>query len=43
MQRAHRQPMSRETLIDRAHAERQDSAAGAVGQLDQADLTSKRV
>ncbi len=43
MQRAHRQPMSRETLIDRAHTERQDPAAGAVGQLDQADLTSKRV
>lgn len=43
VQRAHRQPMARQTPIDRVHAERQDPAAGAVGQFDQANLTPKRV
>ncbi|OYW30630.1 MAG: hypothetical protein B7Z44_00360 [Caulobacter sp. 12-67-6] len=43
MQRAHRQTLTGKAIVDGRHAERQHTAAGAVCQLDQADLTSERV
>ncbi len=43
MQRAHRQALAGQTLVDRADAERQHPTAGAACQFDKANLTSKRV